>query len=160
MTKIFLGLGSNLGNKEENINTAITELSKIILNVKKAPLYISKAWGITDQPNFINTVVSGETDMEPQVLLKFVKNVEEKVGRVETFRWGPREIDIDILLYGELVYEDATLQIPHAGLHERDTALVPLLVLDTALIHPLLQKGIQQLLNELPNEKRSIVRQL
>lgn len=160
MIKIFLGLGSNLGNKEENINNAINELSKIIFNVKVAPLYISKAWGITDQPDFINTSVSGETDMKPVALLQFVKNVEEKVGRVETYRWGPREIDIDILLYGNQVYEDDTLQIPHAGLHERDTALVPLLELDAALIHPVLQKSMQQILNEFPADKRSIVKKL
>jgi 2-amino-4-hydroxy-6-hydroxymethyldihydropteridine diphosphokinase len=160
MTKIFLGLGSNLGNKEENIKKAIEELSKIFSSVKVAPLYISKAWGVTEQPDFINTAVSAETDSDPEDLLKTVKDIEKIVGRVETFRWGPREIDIDILLYGDQVFTSENLQIPHAGIHERDTVLVPLLELDGDLVHPVLRLSLKQILNDFPEEKRSIVKQI
>lgn len=156
MTKIFLGLGSNLGNKEEHIRKAIEELSKIFLNVKVAPLYISKAWGVTEQPDFINTAVSTETDLDPETLLTTIKEIEKSVGRVETFRWGPREIDIDIIFYGDKIYKSENLQIPHAGAHERDSVLIPLLALEPTYLHPIFNKSIEQLLSEIPQDSRSI----
>lgn len=156
MTKVFLGLGSNMGDKVENIARAINFLQEKIINLVSAPLYDSKAWGVTEQPDFINTAVMGETELLPEELLFFVKAVEKHVGRVERYRWGPREIDVDILFYGDLIYQTEKLQIPHTGVQDRDSVLVPMMDLAPNFIHPVFQQTVAKLLAALPAEKRSI----
>ncbi|NPA16125.1 MAG: 2-amino-4-hydroxy-6-hydroxymethyldihydropteridine diphosphokinase, partial [Aquificae bacterium] len=106
MEKVFIGLGSNIGDRESFIRRAIEYMSIKITDIKQAPIFISRAVGFTDQPDFYNTVISGYTDMPPEELLTFLKETEQKVGRIKRFRWGPREIDIDILLYGNQVIEE------------------------------------------------------
>jgi len=157
MPIIYLGLGSNLGDCQKNIAQAIEVLSEKISNIRTAPLYRTKPWGVVDQPDFINTAMSGTTDLTPHKLLSFVKKVEKKVGRVAREHWGPREIDIDILLYDDIVVDEPDLNIPHPGLHERDTVLQPLIDLNTTLIHPLLKIPLVDLLRNIPPEKRFIV---
>jgi 2-amino-4-hydroxy-6-hydroxymethyldihydropteridine diphosphokinase len=156
MTQIFLGLGSNMGEKAENIAKAINFLQEKIINVSAAPLYDSKAWGVTDQPDFINTAVRGETELSPEELLTFVKAVEQRVGRIERYHWGPREIDIDILFYGDQIYQREKLQIPHAGVQDRDSVLVPMCDLAPNHMHPVSHQTMAQLLAVLPAELRSI----
>lgn len=156
MTKVFLGLGSNMGDKVGNIARAINFLQEKIINLVAAPLYDSKAWGVTDQPDFINTAAMGETALSPEELLVFVKQVEKRVGRIERFRWGPREIDVDILFYGDLIYQTEKLQIPHIGVQDRDSVLVPLFNLAPDFRHPVLQRTVSQMLAALRVEKRSI----
>ncbi len=113
MHHIFLALGSNIGNRKQYIEEAILLLREKINDVMIAPFYETKPRYFEDQNNFLNTVLSGFTDLEPQELLQFTKTVQEKVGRVERFRNGPREIDIDILFYDNVVYKDEVLEIPH-----------------------------------------------
>ncbi|WP_029523202.1 2-amino-4-hydroxy-6-hydroxymethyldihydropteridine diphosphokinase [Persephonella sp. KM09-Lau-8] len=155
MEKIFLALGSNIGNRQENINQAIKFLSTKILDIKQATIYESKAIGYENQPDFLNTAISGYTDLSPEELLKFIKQVEEQTGRIKRFRWGPREIDIDILFYGNLVLEKENLIIPHPRIHERDFVLKPLCDLEPEFIHPVLKKTIKELLNNL--QEKSII---
>ncbi len=157
MTKVFLGLGSNLGDKAAYIAKAINFLQEKINNLVSAPLYDSKAWGVTNQPDFINTVVMGETALSPEELLTFIKVVEQRVGRIERYRWGPREIDVDILFYGDQIYQTEKLQIPHAGVQDRDSVLVPICDLAPDLVHPVFQQIMSQLLAVLPAEKRSVL---
>lgn len=156
MTKVYLGLGSNVGDREGYIEQAKKLLKEHVSNIESAPLYGSKAWGVTEQPDFINTAVCGDTALKPTELLKFIKDVEKRVGRVERFRWGPREIDVDIIFYGDLVYSSESLTIPHVGAHQRDTVLLPLIDLDPELVHPKFDKKLSELLQEIPQQERTI----
>ena len=155
--QIFLALGSNVGNRKQYIEEAILLLREKINDVMIAPFYETKPRYFEDQNNFLNTVLSGFTDLEPQELLQFTKTVQEKVGRVERFRNGPREIDIDILFYDNVVYKDEVLEIPHPRIQERDFVLQPFSDIDPDFFHPVLKKTIRALLDALPEEERSIV---
>ncbi len=157
MNKVFLGLGSNVGDRKKNIKEAINLLSREIKNVKIAKIYISKAVGYEEQANFLNTVISGYTSLDVEQFFKFIKDVEKKVGRKYRFRWGPREIDIDILFFDDLVYESETLKIPHPRIQERDFVLKPLIDLEENLIHPVFKKTVKSLFNELKEDEFSII---
>ncbi len=156
MTKVFLGLGSNIGKKEENIYKAVDLLSEKIKNLKMSKFYISKAVGYKNQPDFINAAVKGFTDLSPHELLYYIKSVEKNLGRIYRFHWGPREIDIDILFYGELILENKNLIIPHPRLHERDFVLLPLMDLEPNFIHPVFKKSIRDLYQDL--KEKSVIR--
>jgi len=145
MNEVYLGLGSNVGDRLLNLNKAIELLSEKIQILKKSKIYISKAVGYTDQPDFHNMVLYGKTDLSPEELFNFIKDVEKNVGRVYRFHWGPREIDIDILFYNDLVYRIDKLNIPHPRLHERDFVLLPLIELNPKLFHPVLNKRVSDL---------------
>ena len=156
MTKVFLAIGSNVGDSRQNIQKAVGLLREKVHEIKRAPIYTSKAVGYTDQPDFLNTVVAGETELEPKELLKFIKDIEKKVGRVKRFRWGPREIDIDIIFYGDAIVDEPGLNIPHARFVERDFVLRPLCDLEPDFTDPVSQKTIVQLYAQLPKNTYSI----
>ena len=160
MHRVFFGLGANVGDKEANIRRAAESLRKAINEVRVAPLYESRAAGYTKQDNFFNTAVEGYTRLGPKQLLGFVKEIETRLGRIERFRWGPREIDIDILFYNKMIYKDEELEIPHPRLHERDFVLRPLADLVSEFIHPVFKKTIKELLEALPPEVDSITQQI
>ena len=149
MTKIFLGLGSNLGDKKKNIYKAIELLKEKISGVTLTKFYETEPQYYKKQDTFINTVMSGYTDESPQELLKFVKEVERRVGRQERFRYGPREVDVDILFYDDQVYKDEGLTIPHPLLQEREFVLKPFMDLEPDFKHPILKKTIKQLYESL-----------
>lgn len=157
MVTVYLALGSNVGDSPQNISKAISLLGNILHEIKKAPLYVSRAVGYTDQPDFFNTAISGQTELSPQDLLRAVSEVEHQVGRVKRFRWGPREIDIDIILYGDQVLETEELTIPHPHFRERDFVLQPLTDLNSQLIDPTGQQTLKQLLDQLDPTQRSIL---
>ncbi|RME63560.1 MAG: 2-amino-4-hydroxy-6-hydroxymethyldihydropteridine diphosphokinase, partial [Nitrospirae bacterium] len=121
--------------------------------IKVSGLYYTKPWGYEDQPEFVNLAVEAETDLSPEELLKRVKTIERALGREDTFRWGPRVVDIDILFYDNLVIETDTLKIPHPYIAERDFVLLPMAEIAPQFVHPTLKKDIKTLLREL-NEKR------
>ena len=152
MEKIIIGIGSNIGDKEGNIRKAILLLSEILNNIKVAPIYISKAVGYENQPNFLNTVISGFTELPPNDLLNKVKEIEEKIGRRNRFRWGPREIDIDILFYGDIIIKTESLEIPHPRIHERDFVIIPLIDIEPNIIHPIFKKPLKNLLKDIRNK--------
>ncbi len=157
MHKIFLGLGSNVGDRKKNIETAVKLLSERINDIKIGKIYISKAVGYENQDNFFNTVISGKTELSAQELFSFVKDVERKVGRKYRFRWGPREIDIDILFFDDLIYKTENLQIPHPRIQERDFVLKPLADIEEDFVHPVFKKDVKTLLNQLKKENISII---
>ncbi len=148
--KVFLSIGSNLGNRKENCLKAIEEIKKISIKIKKiSSLYETEPWGIKDQPSFINLAIEVETTISPKELLSAIKEIEKTLERKETYRWGPRTIDIDILLYDNLIIDDNDLKIPHAHMHERDFVLKPLSEIAPDTIHPVLKKPILQIYNNL-----------
>ena len=128
MVVAYLSLGSNLGDREGNLNKAVEELAKHPkIKVAQVSSFIETApVGCTDQPDFVNAAVRIETTLTPRELLAAVLNIEKSEGRVRTIRWGPRVIDIDILIYGDETIDEEDLKIPHPRMMERDFVLKPL----------------------------------
>lgn len=160
MAVVYLALGSNVGDGNKHFDDAIELLSSKISNVTQAPRYISKAVGVTDQADFINTVIKGNTNLVPQDLLKFTQSVEEKVGRIRRFHWGPREIDIDIIFYDDQIINEPNLTIPHERFSERDFVLKPLRDIAPDFIDPVSKNSVKELLDNLPIETISIKKQV
>ena len=127
MTLAYLGLGSNLGDRERNLGEARRLLEEVGARVLRASaVHETEPFGVIDQPRFLNQVVEVEWRRGPRELLGAVKAVETAAGRKPTYRWGPREIDVDILLFGSETVDEPDLVIPHPGLYERDFLLRPL----------------------------------
>jgi dihydropteroate synthase/2-amino-4-hydroxy-6-hydroxymethyldihydropteridine diphosphokinase len=145
MTRVYLGLGSNLGDRYGRLIEALDRLQACLAIDAISSIYETEPWGYADQPRFLNAVCGGETDLSPQELLGAVKTIEILGGREPTFRYGPRAIDIDILLYGADVIDQAEISIPHAQLHERNFVLAPLNEIAPEAVHPQLGKTIEAL---------------
>jgi 2-amino-4-hydroxy-6-hydroxymethyldihydropteridine diphosphokinase len=158
MHQIFLALGSNIEDRQQHINAAIALMREKVSGIIRAPLYETKPRYFEDQQNFLNTVLRGYTGLEPRELLHFTQAVQKEVGRVERFRNGPREIDIDILFYDDLVYKDEELEIPHPRIRERDFVLQPFSDINPDFTHSVLKKTIRELLDALPERQRSIIK--
>jgi len=123
---IYLGLGTNLGDRAENLRTALARLTEVVRVTAVSSVYETEPWGIREQPRFLNMAVGGVTELEPEALLAAVKNIEREMGRTDGVRYGPRLIDIDILLYDDRIVSMHGLVIPHPRLAERAFVLVPL----------------------------------
>ena len=151
----YIALGSNVGNKLLHCQRAISEILKIDRHrlLAQSSFYKTQAIGYPDQDWFINGVIKVETELEPHKLLRFLKAIESSLGRKETFRWGPREIDLDLLLYDEEEIHSEVLVLPHPHLHERQFVLIPLAEIDPNLVHPVSKKTVQQLLNNLKEDQ-------
>jgi len=136
--KVFVGLGSNLGEREAMIRLALEALSRLPGThlVKASSLYDTEPVGEVDQPNFLNAVAQLDTELTARQLLWNLHLIEKRLGRVRTQRWGPRTIDLDLLLYGSLVLDEPELTVPHPELTARSFVLVPLVELDPLLVHP------------------------
>ena len=158
MVTVFLALGSNVGNSTEYIAQATRLLKQKVADSMPAPLYTSSPVGYTDQPDFLNTAFRGETDLSPMELLKFVKEVEAEVGRIVRFRWGPREIDIDIIFYGDIILDADVLTIPHPRFAERDFVLRPLCDIDPGFLDPRSKQSVSQLFAKLPASELAILK--
>ncbi len=151
MERIFLGLGSNLGERIANIKRAFTLLGAVsgLRLVRASSLIETAPVGYTDQPDFINAVVEIETSMEPGILLSAIQGIEKQMGREKTIRFGPRIIDIDILLFGDRVIDGPGLTIPHPRMHERAFVLGPLSEIAPEVMHPVLKQRIADILARL-----------
>ena len=147
MAIVYIGLGSNLGDRNKNCLRAIELLKQNGLTVtKQSSVYETEPWGIAEQPAFLNMALKAETGLAPEELLALLKKIEKDMGRQETVRWGPRIVDLDILLYDEIILNTDALTIPHPLMHEREFVLGPLAELAEGLIHPVLKKKIGDLL--------------
>jgi len=152
MALVFLGLGSNLGHKEEFLELAITEIKKQIGPIMaRSAFYDSAPWGFESPNTFINACVALETTLDPYECLRIVSSIERLLGRSKksTDGYSDRVIDIDILFYDQVVIQEENLTIPHPLLHLRKFVLDPLAEISPKLIHPLLHKDIESLLKEI-----------
>lgn len=150
--RIYLGAGSNLGDRLKNLAAARDRLPPAIRVLRSSPVYETNPWGYTDQPPFLNQVFEAQTTLEPLVLLLTLKSIEQQVGRKPTFHYGPRVVDLDILFYGDQTVETSQLVIPHPLIPQRLFVLAPLADLAPNLQHPVLKKTISELLAALPWE--------
>ena len=146
---VFLALGTNLGDRESNLSRARELLSQRMKIIDASPIYITPPWGFEEQPDFLNQVLQVQTEIAPRPLLRYLKKIESKMGRVKTFRNGPRLIDIDILFYGQRVVKSSKLSIPHPRLHERAFVLVPLNDIAPDFVHPVLNITVETMLSEI-----------
>ena len=136
MTNVFLGIGGNLGDRRATMRSAVELIRDVIDDVRVSSLYETAAWGVTDQPSFLNAVVRGQTELPPLDLLDAMQSIENKLGRVRTQHWGPRAIDIDLLLYGSDVIDEPRLTVPHPYMSQRGFVLRPLADLAAGLTLP------------------------
>jgi 2-amino-4-hydroxy-6-hydroxymethyldihydropteridine diphosphokinase len=151
MAIAYIGIGSNLNAPVDQVRQAILELERIpnTCNVVCSPLYLSAPLGPTDQPDYINAVAGIETSLSPNALLNALQDIEQRHGRVRNVRWGPRTLDLDLLLYDDLRQNDSALILPHPRMHERIFVLQPLRDIAPELAIPGLGK-IEQLLRNCP----------
>lgn len=134
---VFLALGSNLGDRLKNLRAAIALLSPDVQPVACSPVYETPPWGFEDQPKFLNQVLQARTQLLPEELLDHLKGIEKTLGRQETFRFGPRNVDLDIIFYDDLVFVSERLQIPHPRLANRAFVLLPLAQVAPEISHPI-----------------------
>ncbi|MCA9925330.1 MAG: 2-amino-4-hydroxy-6-hydroxymethyldihydropteridine diphosphokinase [Anaerolineales bacterium] len=143
---ILLGLGTNLGDRVQNLQQAIDALAASMKVTAVSPIYETPPWGVTDQPSFYNICLAVETDKTPKQLLSFIKNLEIELGREPTYRWGPRLIDIDLLFFGSRVIDEDALQVPHPRMQDRAFVLAPLAAIASEFVHPQTGQSVQAML--------------
>lgn len=151
MTRAFLLAGTNLGDRKANLEFALDSLSKGGNVRNKSAFYETEPVGFLDQPWFLNQAIELETTLSPAELLALCQDIESSCGRVRTFRNAPRTLDLDILLYDDVVVHEEALIIPHPRMAERRFVLVPLAQIAPEIVHPVLQTTIRHLLEFCPD---------
>ena len=151
----FIGFGSNMGDKARRCEEAISEILKVDNHtlLAKSSFYKTRPVGYTAQDWFVNGVIKIETDLEAPDLFHALKAIENHLGRIETFRWGPRAIDLDLLLFDGACLETPEVTIPHPRLQERQFVLVPLAEIDPDLLHPVFKKSVRRLLEDMKEDQ-------
>ncbi|MEJ5263423.1 MAG: 2-amino-4-hydroxy-6-hydroxymethyldihydropteridine diphosphokinase [Ignavibacterium sp.] len=156
----YIALGSNVGDRLSNLRNALSHLldNKTVELISTSSVYESLPFGNHNQQNFYNAAIKIRTSLAHNELFYLIKKIELKTGRQLRERWGPREIDLDILFFDDLILSDDVLTLPHKGIHLRDFVLMPLVEIDRNLIHPLLKISVSELLNRVKD--RTIISKL
>lgn len=150
MSVAYIALGSNLGDKAANLGQAVKLLQAKGLQIRAVSSFFqTEPYGVTDQPEFINAAACVETSLPPEALLKLLLETELEMGRVRLRHWGERNIDLDLLLYDDLIYHSDKLTLPHPDMQNRLFVLQPLAEIAVEKIHPVYKKSIQTLLKSL-----------
>ncbi|RMG95305.1 MAG: 2-amino-4-hydroxy-6-hydroxymethyldihydropteridine diphosphokinase [Chloroflexi bacterium] len=136
MSQLFFSLGTNLGRRRHNLQQAIAGLRRYVTITAVSPVYETDPWGPVPQPPFLNICVAATTTLDPITLFTYCQQLEKELGREKTVRWGPRLIDIDLLFYDTLIYQNSALTIPHPRIGERAFVLYPLADIAPDFIHP------------------------
>jgi 2-amino-4-hydroxy-6-hydroxymethyldihydropteridine diphosphokinase len=147
MSRVLLSLGTNLGERRQNLRRAVRALAGEMTVTAVSSVYETEPWGEPDQPDFLNICLAATTTHSPQQLLTIIKQIEQELGREESYRWGPRLIDIDIIFYDEVVVAEKGLNIPHSRLAERAFVLTPLADVAPDWVHPITGKTVVEMLN-------------
>jgi 2-amino-4-hydroxy-6-hydroxymethyldihydropteridine diphosphokinase len=147
MKKVYLLLGSNMGDSQAQLNKAKSFIKKQAGKIsRESSLYRTAAWGNTEQPDFLNQVIVITTKLEPNILLETILDIEKNMGRIRTIKNAPRIIDIDIIFYEKEIINEKNLTIPHPLMQERNFVLYPMNELSPQFVHPILKKSMHQLL--------------
>ncbi|MBN2123347.1 MAG: 2-amino-4-hydroxy-6-hydroxymethyldihydropteridine diphosphokinase [Deltaproteobacteria bacterium] len=157
--RVYIGVGSNLGDRRRNCERAIEYMERLphCRTTGCSGWYLTRPVGVEGQDWFVNGVASLETTLAPEVLLDGLLAIEEKMGRTRKEHWGPRIIDLDLLLYGQQVIETEHLKIPHPLMHQRRFVLIPMVDLAPELKHPLLDLGMVELLRQCPEGRQQVI---
>ena len=155
--RVYLGLGSNMGDRESNLRSALELLAGQVALERTSPVYETEPWGYKEQPRFLNCVCEGTTTLDPRALLNLAKAIETALGRVPTFPQRPRAMDVDILFYGQRVIKEPGLEIPHARLAERAFVLVPLADIAAEWRHPVSKLRVADLLRRLAGQEADCI---
>jgi len=158
MVEVFIAFGSNVGDREENLKSALQLVKRKMKLLKISSMYETEPMYVEDQNWFLNLVAIVETDLQPRKLLDYLKATERRLGRQNGVKYGPRIIDMDILFYGKEIVTEEGLEIPHPKIHERPFVLIPFVELQPHYVHPIQKKTILTLLSELKPEKSVIKR--
>jgi 2-amino-4-hydroxy-6-hydroxymethyldihydropteridine diphosphokinase len=153
MNQTYLLIGGNLGNRLENLAESRRLIEANAGQVSKSSsLYETEAWGMEDQPAFLNQVLRLDTELDPRQLLATILDIEHQMGRERIQKFGPRSIDIDILFFNDAIIDEPGLSIPHPQLHLRRFTLDPLNEIASSFLHPVLKKSVSALLKECPDQ--------
>jgi len=146
---LYIGIGSNLGDRLQQIISAKSHISNVFNTpIKCSSIYETEPWGFKEQEHFLNQVLSLETDLNPMEIWDLLSMIETNMGRIRHLKFGPRNIDLDILLLNSLYFKNKHITIPHPQMHQRRFVLIPLLELEPDFIHPLFLKKTRELFNE------------
>ncbi len=156
MEVAYLSLGSNLGNRAGNLRQAIECLGDVGEVIRVSSLYETEPVEVTEQPSFLNCAVAMNTEADPEELMADLLAIERKMGRIRSFSKGPRLIDIDILLFGSEIHKSAGLTLPHPAMHLRRFVLAPMAEIAPNVVHPVLRRSMEQLLQSLPVEGQAV----
>jgi 2-amino-4-hydroxy-6-hydroxymethyldihydropteridine diphosphokinase len=156
VTRAYIGLGTNLGDRLANINKAVALLARNIRIIEASALYETEPEDYKNQPDFYNCVVLADVEADATALLAILKNMEKQVGRTGSFQGGPRMIDADLLFYGREVINRPGLVVPHPRIPQRRFVLVPLAEIAADFVHPVLHKSIAQLLSGAVSQSRVV----
>jgi 2-amino-4-hydroxy-6-hydroxymethyldihydropteridine diphosphokinase len=152
MNNVYLLIGGNMGDRPKNLSESTSWIEKEVgAIVKKSSIYETAAWGVTEQPSFLNQVLFVSTKLPPEDVLKTILSIEEKMGRKRVEKMGPRTIDIDILFYNNEIISLPNLSIPHPHIANRRFVLEPLAEIAPSFVHPVLQKNVAELLKVCPD---------
>lgn len=149
--KVYIGLGSNMGDKEKNLNDAINRIcqEKDITLIKRSTFIITEPWGYLEQEEFLNGVIEINTTLEPEELMDLLLQIESDLKRERVIKWGPRIIDLDILMYDDVISSNEKIILPHPRMHQREFVLKSLNEIAPYLLHPILNKRVFTLLEEI-----------
>jgi 2-amino-4-hydroxy-6-hydroxymethyldihydropteridine diphosphokinase len=157
VTQAAIALGSNIGDRLGTMRQAVMLLEERSLRISaSSDVFETPPWGMENQPRFLNACVLAETDILPRALLELLLNIESDLGRIRRYKWGPREIDLDLLFYDDQVFNESGLVLPHPQMHRRVFVLVPLVQIAPDWRHPVLGKSIRELAGSM--DASSIIR--